>query len=127
MYAFPHPESARIAGKEGGLPRLLAVLCADIGSIRSLRMSRGSGLHAHRVRVLWHPHRGDDLHPDRRAAPREIRDIRITNISADPIEIDAIPVLEYTHPDALKQLTNADWVPQTMHEQNEARRRHARS
>ncbi len=45
---------------------------------------------------------------------REIRDIRITNISANPIEIDAIPVIEYTHPDALKQLTNADWVPQTM-------------
>jgi cellobiose phosphorylase len=45
---------------------------------------------------------------------REIRDIRITNISANPIEIDAIPAIEYTHPDALKQLTNADWVPQTM-------------
>jgi cellobiose phosphorylase len=45
---------------------------------------------------------------------REIRDIRITNISANPIEVDAIPVIEYTHPDALKQLTNADWVPQTM-------------
>jgi cellobiose phosphorylase len=45
---------------------------------------------------------------------REIRDIRITNISANPIEIDAIAVIEYTHPDALKQLTNADWVPQTM-------------
>ncbi len=45
---------------------------------------------------------------------REIRDIKITNISKKPIEIDAIPVVEYTHPDALKQLTNADWVPQTM-------------
>jgi cellobiose phosphorylase len=45
---------------------------------------------------------------------REIRDIKITNISRKPIEVDAIPVVEYTHPDALKQLTNADWVPQTM-------------
>src|SRR5512135_1677676 len=44
----------------------------------------------------------------------EIRDIQITNISQDPIDIDAIPVVEYTHFDALKQLTNADWVPQTM-------------
>ena len=45
---------------------------------------------------------------------RVLRDIRITNISSAPIEVDAVPVVEYTHPDALKQLTNADWVPQTM-------------
>jgi cellobiose phosphorylase len=45
---------------------------------------------------------------------REIRDIKITNVSKKPVEVDAIPVVEYTHPDALKQLTNADWVPQTM-------------
>ena len=45
---------------------------------------------------------------------RVIRDIKISNISDAPFEIDAIPVVEYTHPDALKQLTNADWVPQTM-------------
>lgn len=45
---------------------------------------------------------------------RVIRDIRITNLSGHPVEIDAIPVVEYTHPDALKQFTNADWVPQTM-------------
>jgi cellobiose phosphorylase len=44
----------------------------------------------------------------------EIRDIKITNISGKLLEIDAIPVLEYTHPDALKQFTNADWIPQTM-------------
>ncbi len=43
----------------------------------------------------------------------EIRDIRITNVSDHPVELDAIPVIEYTHFDALKQLTNADWVPQT--------------
>jgi cellobiose phosphorylase len=45
---------------------------------------------------------------------REIRDIRITNLSARSLELDAIPVVEYTHFDALKQFTNADWVPQTM-------------
>jgi len=44
----------------------------------------------------------------------EVRDIRITNLSDIPLAIDAIPVLEYTHPDALKQFTNADWIPQTM-------------
>lgn len=44
----------------------------------------------------------------------EVRDIRITNISDAPLEVDAVPVLEYTHPDALKQFTNADWIPQTM-------------
>jgi cellobiose phosphorylase len=44
----------------------------------------------------------------------EIRDIKITNISHAPLEVDAIPVLEYSHPDALKQFTNADWIPQTM-------------
>jgi len=45
---------------------------------------------------------------------RLIRDIKITNLSDQPMEIDVIPVVEYTHPDALKQFTNADWVPQTM-------------
>jgi len=44
----------------------------------------------------------------------EIRRITITNISHNPITLDAIPVVEYTHFDALKQFTNADWVPQTM-------------
>ena len=44
----------------------------------------------------------------------EVRDIKITNLSDQPLEVDAIPVLEYTHPDALKQFTNADWIPQTM-------------
>jgi cellobiose phosphorylase len=43
-----------------------------------------------------------------------LRDIKITNLRDKLIEIDAIPVVEYTHPDALKQFTNADWVPQTM-------------
>jgi cellobiose phosphorylase len=44
----------------------------------------------------------------------EVRDIQVTNIGSQPLEVDAIPVLEYTHPDALKQFTNADWIPQTM-------------
>src|SRR5512143_3659071 len=47
-------------------------------------------------------------------AALEVRDIKITNLSDQPLEIDAIPVLEHTHPDALKQFTNADWIPQTM-------------
>ncbi|MGB2965220.1 MAG: hypothetical protein WBB69_14665 [Anaerolineales bacterium] len=44
----------------------------------------------------------------------ELRDIRITNLNDKILEIDFIPVVEYTHPDALKQYTNADWIPQTM-------------
>lgn len=44
----------------------------------------------------------------------EIRDIKVTNISGNAMEIDVIPVVEYTHFDAVKQFTNADWVPQTM-------------
>lgn len=43
-----------------------------------------------------------------------VRDIKVTNISDKPLEIDVIPVVEFTHFDALKQYTNADWVPQTM-------------
>ncbi|MFZ5351721.1 MAG: GH36-type glycosyl hydrolase domain-containing protein [Bacillota bacterium] len=45
---------------------------------------------------------------------RVIRDIKITNLRSTEVELDLIPVVEYTHFDALKQLTNADWVPQTM-------------
>ena len=44
----------------------------------------------------------------------EVRDILVTNIGSQPLEVDAIPVLEYSHPAALKQFTNADWIPQTM-------------
>jgi len=43
-----------------------------------------------------------------------LRDIKLTNVSTQLQTVDAIPVVEYTHPDALKQFTNADWVPQTM-------------
>ena len=48
---------------------------------------------------------------------REVRDVKITNISDTPLKVDAIPVVEYTHPNALMQFTNADWVPQTMQSQ----------
>ncbi len=43
-----------------------------------------------------------------------IAEVSITNQGNEPVEIDAVPLLEYTHFDALKQFTNADWVPQTM-------------
>lgn len=45
---------------------------------------------------------------------REIRDIKITNLRNSKVEVDIIPLVEYTHFDALKQFTNCDWVPQTM-------------
>lgn len=45
---------------------------------------------------------------------RVIRDIRLTNIGDDSAMIDVIPVVEYTHFEALKQFNNNDWVPQTM-------------
>jgi cellobiose phosphorylase len=45
---------------------------------------------------------------------RVLRDIKVTNESDDAVDVDVIPVVEYTHFDALKQFTNADWVPQTM-------------
>ncbi|MCB1132982.1 MAG: glycosyl transferase, partial [Verrucomicrobiae bacterium] len=44
----------------------------------------------------------------------ELRDIRITNTGAETVSVEVIPVVEYSHFDALKQLANADWVPQTM-------------
>ena len=43
-----------------------------------------------------------------------VQRVRVTNLRDSAVEIDAVPVLEYTHFDALKQFTNADWVPQTM-------------
>jgi len=44
----------------------------------------------------------------------ELRKVRIVNTGSRPVHLDAIPLVEYSHFDALKQLTNADWVPQTM-------------
>jgi cellobiose phosphorylase len=49
-----------------------------------------------------------------RSALCVVRDIKVTNLRKDKVTIDAIPVVEYTHFDALKQFNNADWVPQTM-------------
>ena len=43
-----------------------------------------------------------------------VRDIKITNTGDKPLQLDVIPVVEFSHFDALKQYTNADWVPQTM-------------
>jgi len=43
-----------------------------------------------------------------------VEDVTLTNVSQQPLTLDAIPFVEYTHFDALKQFTNADWVPQTM-------------
>jgi cellobiose phosphorylase len=45
---------------------------------------------------------------------REIRDITITNLNDTTVEIDIVPLVEYTHFEAMKQFNNADWVPQTM-------------
>ncbi len=43
-----------------------------------------------------------------------IRRYRITNLRTEPVQAELFPVVEWSHFDALKQLTNADWVPQTM-------------
>ena len=43
-----------------------------------------------------------------------VQSIEVTNMEEMIQTVDAIPVVEYTHPDALKQFTNADWIPQTM-------------
>ena len=45
---------------------------------------------------------------------RLLMDVRVANVGKAVVDADVIPVVEYTHFDALKQLTNADWVPQTM-------------
>ncbi|MCB9495606.1 MAG: glycosyl transferase [Fibrobacteria bacterium] len=42
-----------------------------------------------------------------------LQDIEVTNTGA-PVHVDIVPVYEFSHFDALKHLTNADWVPQTM-------------
>lgn len=42
-----------------------------------------------------------------------LQDIQVTNTGA-PVEVEIVPVYEFSHFDALKHLTNADWVPQTM-------------
>ncbi|AEE96306.1 GH36-type glycosyl hydrolase domain-containing protein [Mahella australiensis] len=54
--------------------------------------------------TIYVPHKSD----------RVIRDIKIRNLRNKPVDIDVIPVVEYTHFDALKQFDNNDWVPQTM-------------
>ncbi len=49
-----------------------------------------------------------------RGSQTEIRRVTITNISNRALNVDVIPLVEFSHPDALNQLTNADWTPQTM-------------
>src|SRR4051812_3719015 len=43
-----------------------------------------------------------------------VQQVRVTNLRPAAVTLDAVPLVEYTHFDALKQFTNADWVPQTM-------------
>ena len=43
-----------------------------------------------------------------------LTDIRVSNLGDQALVVDAIPVVEYSHFNALQQFTNADWVPQTM-------------
>jgi cellobiose phosphorylase len=45
---------------------------------------------------------------------RLLIDITVANVGSSAADVDLVPVAEYSHFDALKQLTNADWVPQTM-------------
>ena len=48
-------------------------------------------------------------------ASQAILDVKVRNVSAPPgMKLDLVPMVEFSHPDALKNLTNADWVPQTM-------------
>jgi cellobiose phosphorylase len=48
-------------------------------------------------------------------ASQVVTDVKVRNISAPAdAQVDVIPLVEFSHPDALKNLTNADWVPQTM-------------
>jgi cellobiose phosphorylase len=48
-------------------------------------------------------------------ASQVVTDVKVRNISAPKnVQVDVIPLVEFSHPDALKNLTNADWVPQTM-------------
>ncbi|MES1176509.1 MAG: hypothetical protein ABUL62_19455 [Myxococcales bacterium] len=55
-----------------------------------------------------------------------VQQVRVTNLRAEAVTVDAVPLVEYTHFDALKQFTNADWVPQTMqsevHDDGEGRK-----
>ncbi len=48
-------------------------------------------------------------------ASQALIDVKVRNLSAPAgTLLDLAPLVEFSHPDALKNLTNADWVPQTM-------------
>lgn len=49
-----------------------------------------------------------------RGGTQLVRRYTFTNMTNEARQIELIPVVEFSHFDALKQLTNADWVPQTM-------------
>ncbi|ETR69205.1 MAG: carbohydrate binding protein [Candidatus Magnetoglobus multicellularis str. Araruama] len=85
-------------------------------------MSCRTSLQHDYLRILSNSHRSYFFIPPETNAPLLCR-YTFTNLSNQPLNLDFIPVIEYTHPDALKQFTNADWIPQTMqskiaHEEN---------
>ncbi len=98
---------------EGWVPYLLALLRAR-RSIRTIGLNVSIGLGYTRIVSEFYGLRTEATIFVPRNGTCELRDIQITNISPAPLEVDAIPVVEYTHPNALMQFTNADWVPQTM-------------
>ena len=97
-----------------GLRSVLAALRAHARRLRELRVPRGARLHAAWITKFCGVRTEiTRVRSDRRRRSTS-QDVRITNETGEPLALDAIPVLEYTHFDALKQFTNADWVPQTM-------------
>ena len=44
----------------------------------------------------------------------ELRIVKVTNLRKESVNLDFVPVVEYTHFEAIKQFNNADWGPQTM-------------
>ncbi|MEJ2209770.1 MAG: glycosyl transferase [Anaerolineae bacterium] len=73
-----------------------------------------SEVHGLRTEATFFVPPGDAPGGDSEAAGPLILDVEVTNLSGQPLDVDAIPVVEYSHFDALRQLVNADWVPQTM-------------
>jgi cellobiose phosphorylase len=73
------------------------------------------GLGYNRWLVLMHGFEFEMLIFVPAGASQAIIDVKVRNVSA-PLgtKLDLAPLVEFSHPDALKNLTNADWVPQTM-------------
>ncbi len=109
---IPLSQNGRGAGGEGGFKVFSPFFVPTLDSYNKYECRVGLGY----TRIVSEMH---DIRTEVTifvpiGASVEVRDIKITNISSQPLEVDAIPILEYTHPDALKQFTNADWIPQTM-------------